>query len=144
MKSVVEMKIAHSHQINLQNYSPLLTQSLIDNNLLENRFRPVALGRKNWLFAGNISRLNAAGSFTLFSNPAPFIKSNPMLILAMCSSGCPICYMPRKIKLMSYCPAIGNHFPTKIPGSLCSGLHKRRLDNKLSYSSYTYFVGRIP
>jgi transposase len=34
---------------------------LIDNNLLENRFRPVALGRKNWLFAGNHQSAERSG-----------------------------------------------------------------------------------
>jgi transposase len=38
---------------------------LIDNNLLENRFRPVALGRKNWLFAGN--HLSAERSGIIYS-----------------------------------------------------------------------------
>jgi len=26
----------------------------IDNNWIENRIRPIALGRKNWLFAGSL------------------------------------------------------------------------------------------
>ncbi|HMG11260.1 MAG TPA: IS66 family transposase [Mucilaginibacter sp.] len=34
---------------------------LIDNNLLENRFRPVSLGRKNWLFAGNHQSAERSG-----------------------------------------------------------------------------------
>jgi transposase len=34
---------------------------LIDNNLLENRFRPIALGRKNWLFAGNHQSAERSG-----------------------------------------------------------------------------------
>lgn len=34
---------------------------LIDNNLLENRFRGVALGRKNWLFAGNHQSAERSG-----------------------------------------------------------------------------------
>lgn len=34
---------------------------MIDNNLLENRFRPVALGRKNWLFAGNHQAAERSG-----------------------------------------------------------------------------------
>ena len=33
----------------------------IDNNVLENRFRPVALGRKNWLFAGNHESAERSG-----------------------------------------------------------------------------------
>jgi len=33
----------------------------IDNNQLENRFRPVALGRKNWLFAGNHQSAERSG-----------------------------------------------------------------------------------
>ncbi len=34
---------------------------LIDNNVLENRFRGVALGRKNWLFAGNHQSAERSG-----------------------------------------------------------------------------------
>jgi hypothetical protein len=34
---------------------------MIDNNVLENRFRPVSLGRKNWLFAGNHQSAERSG-----------------------------------------------------------------------------------
>lgn len=40
----------------------------IDNNLIENAIRPVALGRKNWLFAGtHDSAQNAAMIYSLFA-----------------------------------------------------------------------------
>lgn len=35
----------------------------IDNNLVENQIRPFALGRKNWLFAGNERGANMAALF---------------------------------------------------------------------------------
>ena len=33
----------------------------IDNNWVENRIRPIALGRQNWLFAGSFVRANGLG-----------------------------------------------------------------------------------
>ena len=40
----------------------------IDNNLIENAIRPVALGRKNWLFAGtHDTAQNAAMIYSLFA-----------------------------------------------------------------------------
>ena len=33
----------------------------IDNNVLENRFRGISLGRKNWLFAGNHQSAERSG-----------------------------------------------------------------------------------
>jgi transposase len=35
----------------------------IDNNAVENLIRPLALGRKNWLFAGSPSGAKAAATF---------------------------------------------------------------------------------
>ncbi|WP_071836930.1 IS66 family transposase [Terrimonas ferruginea] len=40
----------------------------VDNNLVENSIRPVALGRKNYLFAGSHE---AAKRHVVFFNPAP-------------------------------------------------------------------------
>jgi transposase len=51
---------------------------LIDNNVLENRFRGVALGRKNWLFAGNHQSAERSGIIysilesCLLNNVEPF------------------------------------------------------------------------
>ena len=59
---------------------------LLDNNLIENQMRPIALGRKNWLFAGshegamraaifytllNSCRLNKVNSWQYFSDVLP-------------------------------------------------------------------------
>lgn len=42
---------------------------LIDNNLIENVVRPLALGRKNWLFCGNdASAYRAAIVYSLISS----------------------------------------------------------------------------
>lgn len=41
----------------------------IDNNLVENAIRPVALGRKNYLFAGSHrAAMRAAGLYSLFGS----------------------------------------------------------------------------
>ena len=51
--------------------SLFLTDSAIslDNNLIENQMRPIALGRKNWLFAGSHEgAMRAAIFFTLINS----------------------------------------------------------------------------
>lgn len=42
--------------------------SPIDNNAVENAIRPIAIGKKNWLFAGS-ARVNVRRRFNLYSLP---------------------------------------------------------------------------
>ena len=57
----------------------------IDNNLLENLFRPTALGRKNWLFAGNHDAAERSGiiysivACCTLNNIEPFAYLNDVL-----------------------------------------------------------------
>ena len=44
----------------------------IDNNLIENAIRPLALGRKNWLFCGNIYLIT---SFLIIGEPSKAYKN---------------------------------------------------------------------
>ena len=46
------IQYAHSRWKKISRYT-LDGNFLIDNNLIENRIRPLALGRKNWRFAGS-------------------------------------------------------------------------------------------
>jgi hypothetical protein len=63
----------------------------LDNNLIENQMRPIALGRKNWLFAGshqgamraaiffsliNSCRLNKLNTWNYFNDVLPKIAAN--------------------------------------------------------------------
>ena len=64
----------------------------LDNNLIENQMRPIALGRKNWLFAGshegamraaiffsliNSCRLNKINTWRYFNDIMPKISTTP-------------------------------------------------------------------
>lgn len=48
-----------------------------DNNLLENQIRPVALGRKNWLFAGSKRGADAIATYYTIFNSCRLAKINP-------------------------------------------------------------------
>ncbi len=63
---------------------------MLDNNLIENQMRPIALGRKNWLFAGshegamraaiffsliNSCRLNKVNTWEYFTDVLPRLGS---------------------------------------------------------------------
>ncbi len=67
-------------------------QIRLDNNLIENQMRPIALGRKNWLFAGshegamraaiffsliNSCRLNKVNTWAYFNDVLPRLGSTP-------------------------------------------------------------------
>jgi hypothetical protein len=67
-------------------------QISLDNNLIENQMRPIALGRKNWLFAGshegamraaifftliNSCRLNKINTWQYFNDVLPRIAADP-------------------------------------------------------------------
>lgn len=69
----------------------------LDNNLIENQMRPIALGRKNWLFAGshegamraavffsiiNSCRLNKINTWAYLTDVLPRLKANPRADLA--------------------------------------------------------------
>jgi transposase len=64
----------------------------LDNNLIENQMRPIALGRKNWMFAGshegamraaifftliNSCRLNKVNTWQYFNDVLPRLAANP-------------------------------------------------------------------
>jgi transposase len=63
---------------------------MLDNNLIENQMRPIALGRKNWLFAGshqgamraaiffsliNSCRMNSVNTWEYFTDVLPRLTS---------------------------------------------------------------------
>ena len=65
---------------------------VLDNNLIENQMRPIALGRKNWMFSGshegamraaiffsliNSCRLNKVNTWTYFNDVLPRLAANP-------------------------------------------------------------------
>lgn len=49
----------------------------IDNNLAENSIRPIALGRKNWLFAGSLSAGKRAAMIMSLIETAKLNKHDP-------------------------------------------------------------------
>lgn len=53
----------------------------IDNNLVENRIRPVALGRKNWLFSDTEHGAKASGNLYSLINTAMLNGHNPFTYL---------------------------------------------------------------
>jgi hypothetical protein len=50
---------------------------LIDNNLIENAIRPVAIGRKNYLFAGSHDGARRAAMLYSFMGTCKMHKINP-------------------------------------------------------------------
>ncbi len=53
----------------------------LDNNLIENQMRPVALGRKNWMFAGSHEGAMRAAIFFSIINSCRLNKVNTWLYL---------------------------------------------------------------
>ncbi len=62
---------------------PLIEQYLshdfigLDNNSVENEVRPFAIGRKNWLFSGNVAGANASAAIHSFVQSAKLNELNP-------------------------------------------------------------------
>lgn len=52
---------------------------MIDNNLIENKIRPIALGRKNYLFAGSHNGATRSAMFYSFIGSCKINEINPML-----------------------------------------------------------------
>ena len=53
----------------------------IDNNWIENRIRPIALGRKNWLFAGSLRAGKRAAAIMSLIQSAKLNGHDPFLYL---------------------------------------------------------------
>ncbi len=53
----------------------------IDNNWIENRIRPIATGRKNWLFAGSLRAGNRAAAIVSLTQSAKLNGHDPFLYL---------------------------------------------------------------
>ena len=53
----------------------------IDNNHLENRIRPVALGRSNWLFAGSLRAGQRAAAIMSLTQSAKLNGHDPYIYL---------------------------------------------------------------
>lgn len=49
----------------------------IDNNLIENSIRPIAIGRKNWMFAGNHDAAQRSAMFYSFFATCKLLNINP-------------------------------------------------------------------
>ena len=56
-------------------------QVLIDNNWIENRIRPIATGRKNWLFAGSLRAGQRAAAVMSLIQSAKLNGHDPFLYL---------------------------------------------------------------
>ena len=49
----------------------------LDNNSVENEVRPFAIGRKNWLFSGNVAGAEASAAIHSFVQTAKLNGLNP-------------------------------------------------------------------
>ena len=79
-----------------------------DNNWAENRIRPIALGRNNWLFAGSLrAGMRAAAVMSLIQSARLGSMGSTLGPTSRtCSSDC---QHSRRIALPSYCLTIGRH-----------------------------------
>jgi hypothetical protein len=59
----------------------LSSRGLIDNNVAERAIRPVAIGRKNWLFVGNSDAGKAAGVIISLVQTCRALNINPRIYL---------------------------------------------------------------
>lgn len=85
---------------------------LIDNNLLENRFRPVALGRKNWLFAGNHQAAERSGIIYSILESCALNKIEPFSYIKDVLTRLPdLLYVPKE-KIDELLP--GNWIPSPV------------------------------
>lgn len=86
---------------------------LIDNNLLENRFRPVALGRKNWLFAGNHQSAERSGIIYSILQSCALHKIEPHAYLSDVLSRLPSLLYAPKDKIEELLPGNWKPLPQK-------------------------------
>ena len=62
----------------------------IDNNWIENRIRPIALGRKNWLFVGSLRAGKRAAAIMSLIHSAKLNGHDPFVYLKDILSRLPI------------------------------------------------------
>jgi transposase len=89
VQTVLKYALSQWEALSLFVHNPAIK---LDNNLIENQMRPIALGRKNWLFAGshegamrsamfysliNSCRLNKVNTWQYFNDVLPKIQSTP-------------------------------------------------------------------
>jgi hypothetical protein len=87
---------------------------LIDNNLLENRFRPVALGRENWLFAGNHQAAERSGIIYSILESCALNKIEPLSYITDVLTRLPeLLYAPKE-KIDHLLPGNWKPSPVKI------------------------------
>ena len=70
----------------------------IDNNYIENRIRPFALGRKNWLFMGNVDGANAAANLYSLIESAKANNLEPYYYLRYIFTRIPLCENSEELK----------------------------------------------
>jgi hypothetical protein len=87
---------------------------LIDNNLLENRFRPVALGRKNWLFAGNHQAAERSGIIYSILESCALNKVEPLAYLKDVLTRLPDLLYASKEKIDELLPGNWQQSPLKL------------------------------
>ena len=87
---------------------------LIDNNLLENRFRPVALGRKNWLFAGNHQSAERSGIIYSILQSCALHKIEPHAYISDVLTRLPNLLYAPKDKIDELLPGSWTLLPQKI------------------------------
>ncbi|MDB5024316.1 MAG: Transposase [Mucilaginibacter sp.] len=87
---------------------------LIDNNLLENRFRPVALGRKNWLFAGNHQSAERSGIIYSILQSCALHKIEPHAYISDVLTRLPSLLYAPKDKIDELLPGNWKPLPQKI------------------------------
>lgn len=87
---------------------------LIDNNMLENRFRPVALGRKNWLFAGNHQSAERSGIIYSILQSCALHKIEPHAYISDVLSRLPSLLYAPKDKIDELLPGNWKLLPQKI------------------------------
>jgi transposase len=80
-----DLKVAINYALNNWKELMVFTQDgniEIDNNLIENRIRPLAIGRKNWLFAGNHEAAQRNGVIYSITATCKSLGINPYTYLA--------------------------------------------------------------
>ncbi len=75
----------------------------IDNNHLENRIRPVALGRSNWMFAGSLRAGQRAANIMTLVQSAKLNGHDPYLYLKDVLERLPIQPASRLKELLPHC-----------------------------------------
>ena len=71
-----------------------------DNNLVENSIRPIAMGRKNWLFAGHPNGANAGALFFSIIETAKMNNLEPYAYLRYLFENLPLASTEEEIKML--------------------------------------------